>query len=214
MAKKLELKIKKNRAKKPLPPAVKAKAGTATSKKSKIQSPAISKTERKSPSKRKAAQKPPRNSKAKRPTPEEKLKILERRILVTDLRRSGASIRQIAKHLDCSTGTVFSDLEAGLALLDETLVKNTELLAAAELDRIDDWEFTIYPKFKGTKGYTPTIEELDRLLGKLIALQNQRDKYLRVTKPKEIKLTTKAELARALGLDEEELPDDGSSGKE
>ena len=155
----------------------------------------------------------PRKAFVTRPTAAEELVIKERQALVSDLRRTGATIRQISVHLkqkgfkNASPATVFADLEANLADIDAVRLKNTELLVTQELDKIDDWEFSFYADFKNG-GKTLTIDERLRIGNFFVTLQNQRDRLLRISKPQEIRILTDADFAKALGISQEQLPDD------
>lgn len=141
---------------------------------------------------------------ATRPTPKEKIEIGERRELVIDLSAAGCSIRQISKHLKqkgfrhFSPATVFADLEAELEARRQVRLKKTDLLVELELVKIDDWELTVSPSFKTTRdvniGYF------------LVTLQNQRDKYLNISKKQKSEIKANEALAKLLGVSVEEIP--------
>lgn len=148
-----------------------------------------------------------------RPTPEEELIIKQRQTLVSDLRRAGATIRQISEHLKnkgfehCSPATVFADLETNLTDINALRLTSTELLVTQELDKIDDWEFTVYSDFKNASRKV-SIDERIKIGNFLVALQNQRDKFLAISKTQKSDNNAKDALAALLGRSPEELPDD------
>lgn len=152
-----------------------------------------------------------------RPTPEEEIVIGERRELVVDLRKKGASIRQIAKLLKQrgfehhSIGTVYADLEAELAERAKRRLKKTDSLAALELEKIDNWEFAISTMLE-KEGVYPEIKIA--VVNSLIRVQNQRDKFERITKPVEIKINASEALAKLLGKRPEDFPSNESSSDE
>lgn len=146
-----------------------------------------------------------------RPTPEEEIIIGERRELVLDLRKKSASIRQIAKILKtrgfehCSVATVHADLEAELAERDKRRLKKTDSLVTLELEKIDNWEFSISPYLEQA-GVYPEIKIA--VVNSLIRVQNQRDKFENLTKAQKADNDWKSALAQFLEIDPEEIPDD------
>lgn len=200
MAKKTPAKAKKQ-LKKPASPAAN-KPKTAGKASIKAQNP------------KKTRQTKPRGSAhVTRPTPEEEIAIADRRDLVLALSRKGTSVRQISRHLKdkgfehCSPTTVHADLEFMLEDRARHRVTKTELLVEAELDKIDNWEFSISPLLERELSLYNNVDAKISVVNALIRLQNQRDRFLRISKPQKIELSVDEMLARLLELDVEELPD-------
>lgn len=178
---------------------------------------------KKSPAKKPSRKKKPARSKKEtaafitRPTPEEEIVIGERRELVVDLRKKGASIRQIAKLLKQrgfehhSIGTVHADLEAELAERAKRRLNKTDSLAALELEKLDNWEFAISPLLEQAGVYPEVKIAVVRALA---LVQNQRDKFERITKPVEIKINASEALAKLLGRKPEDFPSNVDSSDE
>lgn len=88
------------------------------------------------------------------------LVINERDAIMYDMRKSGASLRQIAKHFDVSESTA----HRGISRMQERIRDRMALDHAAEarldLDRMDDLLRSLYPLTKTSKMTTPDGEEV------------------------------------------------------
>jgi hypothetical protein len=104
----------------------------------------------------------------------DRLKIEQRRARVAANLAASLNYRQIASALGCSVGTVSSDVRALLADWRKTTLADAGEYAALELARIDRMFVALWPLAIGTGGKEPNLPAVDRI----IALQNQRAKYL------------------------------------
>lgn len=86
--------------------------------------------------------------------------ITERDAIMYDMRKSGATFRQIAKHFEVSEATA----HRGVTRMQERIRDRMALDHAAEarldLDRMDDLMRSLYPLTKSTKMKTPDGEEV------------------------------------------------------
>lgn len=103
-----------------------------------------------------------------------KLKVELRRGKVAANLAAGLNYRQISQALGVSTGTVSSDVRAILADLRRTTLADATQHAELELARIDRLFVALWPLAIGTGDKEPNLAAVDRI----IALQNQRAKYL------------------------------------
>lgn len=240
MAKKRETKAKKdaakpaNQRKKPAKNAIKKpKSATKSVKTEKIQSQPAKQTIKKetsSPEKK--------NPKITRPTPKEEAEILQRRNLVFDLRKAGASIRQISDLLKskgikgASVGQVQADWSYMLSLQYEEQRLTVEEYIEYEIGVIDDVQFSFYAEMKkrpeaaddivsgeeesvkkrrfrgGAFDREPTRREAAEIV---LSCVRERARLRNLYKPPKVKLDIDQELAKLLGVRPEELPDVDSS---
>lgn len=169
-------------------------------------SPAVLKVEAKSRLPKK--EKLPSNAKKKGRSFDEGIKIGDRRALVLEYRRMGASIRQISTlikdrgYKEYSPATIHEDLKVELDAARATRLEKAEHLIEMELAKLEDYELHIYPLFK--KQYT--AEDTARLLDSLLKLQNQRDKFLSISKREKSKVNAREALAKLMGVDPDRLP--------
>lgn len=182
------------------PAAEQIKAQVAKPKKAPAAKP--SKTSMVKPKKSKKAH-------ATRPTEAEIIEIQERRELILNLRKSGASIRQISDHLKQkgiehhSPATVHSDLQAELRELRERNRSLIEDIVELELERLDSLQFCLW---------AATIRKGDTFgVYAILAIMDRRADYLGLKKPRKIEIDTRTALAKLIGADPEELPNDGAA---
>jgi hypothetical protein len=142
---------------------------------------------------------------------------MERRYLVWDLRKSGASIRQIAEHLksrgmeNVSLGTVHSDLQFVLNLQHTDLELSVKDHIENEIAIVDDVQFSFYSVMRSQQ--MPLDARLDAGAMVLNCVK-ERSKLRNLYKPKEIKLNLDDELAKLIGWDPAELPESNVSEPE
>lgn len=147
-----------------------------------------------------------RNSHATRPTAAEKAKILERQTLTYHLRKH-YSVRKVVEHLkskgiETSVGTVQRDWEATLKMRREELEHNVTDWITLELDSLQDAQAQVEIRIRKF-GKAEDVKAL-------IAIQQQRDRYLNLSKAQQSENNVRSNLAALLGVPVEELPDVGS----
>jgi len=100
--------------------------------------------------------------------------IVERRAQALSFRKAGASYRTIAKRLDVSLETAYSDVQAELAALRATTEHDAEVIRDIELRRLDDY----------TLALTPAAQRGDmRAVDTLLRVLDRRAKYLGLDAP-------------------------------
>lgn len=155
--------------------------------------------------------------KKKRKTPSARqLEMFRRRERVLELREGGASIRQIAEHLNreaitngmktVTYQTVFNDLVAALEDLHENQRMKTKHLVQLQINKLDRLDLAHFSKLlavqdadsfeKWTRGFERIWKRYDSLLG--------------LHKPVKVELDPRQTLAKLLGRSPEELPNGDS----
>ena len=190
------------------------KAATVVPTKTKEKTPAPAKVSRKSvkkdSAKLKPKQKTPRKPHQTRPTRQEEAEIIERRYLVWDLFRAGASYRQISTHLidkgikTASVGTVFSDVQWCLDLQHEGVGLSVVQHIENEVAIVNDVQFNFYPIMQNKKNSFKMRKESSEVV---MGCVEKRAKLRNLYKAKQIKLSVDDELAKLLNIAAEELPD-------
>src|SRR5688572_29448051 len=74
--------------------------------------------------------------------------IAERRVLALELRKAGASYREVARQLGVDVHTAHADVGAELAALRETAVGEATELRALELERLDGMTSGLWPSIR------------------------------------------------------------------
>ena len=87
--------------------------------------------------------------------------IAERRVRAFELRKTGASYRQIAQALAVDTHTAWGDVAAELGTLRETAVGEATELRALELERLDGMTSGLWPQVR--TGSAPAVAALVRV---------------------------------------------------
>ena len=82
---------------------------------------------------------------ARRRGPGQQEVIAERRVLALELRKAGASYREVARQLGVDVHTAHADVGAELAALRETAVAEATELRALELERLDGMTSALWP---------------------------------------------------------------------
>jgi len=113
------------------------------------------------------------------PTSKQNLEAAERRNRVLDMRLLGASLRQIAKKVNCSHETVRLDLQRALRELHEEQTDKMEHLRGLELSRLDlAWQAIANKVLEGD------LAAIDRF----VKLSERRAKLLGMDEPTKISL--------------------------
>jgi hypothetical protein len=96
--------------------------------------------------------------------------IAERRVRALELRKAGASYREIAKALAVDTHTAWADVAAELVAIRDQTVEQAQELRALELERLDGMTAGLWPQVR--EGSPPAVsaavrvsERRARLLG-------------------------------------------------
>jgi outer membrane protein TolC len=106
--------------------------------------------------------------------------IAERRVKALDLRKAGATYRQIAKQCEVSVETAWGDVQAELRALRTLAQADAEELRELELRRLDDWTLSL----------TPRVREGDpRAAVALVRMQERRAKYTGIDAPERREVT-------------------------
>lgn len=153
---------------------------------------------------------PRKRKKANRPTRAEQTKILERRYLVWELYKAGASFRSISEHLNAkdfkaSVGTVHADLKFCLALQHNELELDVKDHIANEVAVLDEIRFTFFPIMKDSRKYT--LDERVAAGGQVFNTVKEKAKLLGLYKPPKMNVSIDDELAKILGIAPDLLPD-------
>lgn len=108
--------------------------------------------------------------------------IAERRVRALQYRLAGASYRKIAKELQVSVETAWSDVQAELRALRDIAVQDAEELRELELQRLDEW--TLHLTAKAREGDPRAIQTLVRI-------QERRARLTGIDAPERRELTGK-----------------------
>ncbi len=151
-----------------------------------------------------------RKAHATRPTPEEEVKINERRFLVWDLYKAGASYRAISEHLKAkgekhhSVGTVHSDLQFCLNLQHNELELDVKDHIENEVAVLRDVRLNFFPVMKDPKmPYDIRLNAGTMVINTVKEIARLRNLY----KPLKMMLSPDDELAKILGISPDQLPD-------
>lgn len=108
---------------------------------------------------------------APNPGKPERIGIAQRRQLALELRKGGASYRQIGEQLGTTHATAFRDVMACLAELAEKRLEETQRLRALELARLDDLLLALHTKAKnGNLGAVDRVLKVIELRARLTGL--------------------------------------------
>jgi len=118
--------------------------------------------------------------------------IAERRALEFEMRKAGATYRQIARELNVDVHTVHADVAAELAALRERTVEQAQELRVLELERLDGMTSGLWPQIQA--GSPPAVSAAVRV-------SERRSRLLGLDAP----VVTKSELTGSLGVYEERL---------
>ena len=88
------------------------------------------------------------------------------------------------------------------------LVAQDDLLVDLELEKLDSWEFALSPLLDRDLSVYNAIDAKVSLVNTLIRLQNQRDRFLNLSKREQADNNWKNALAQFAGINPEDLPDD------
>lgn len=141
---------------------------------------------------------------------EEKARIISRRHLVFELKKAGASYRQISEHLKAkniegaSVGQVHADYQFMLREASENLALSVEEYIEAEISLLDEIQFSFYQDIKRDSNLN--LPDRKDAAGVIIQCIRERAKLRNLYKPVKIQLDTDDELAKLLGISKEELP--------
>ena len=116
--------------------------------------------------------------------------VAERRVLALDLRKTGASYREIARHLGVDVHTAHADVGAELAALRETAAAEATELRALELERLDGMTSGLWPQVQ--KGSPPAVTAAVRV-------SERRSRLLGLDEP----TATRTEISGSLSVDAE-----------
>ena len=108
--------------------------------------------------------------------------IAERRVRALQYRLAGASYRKIAKELQVSVETAWSDVQAELRALREIAVHDAEELRELEMQRLDEWTLNLTPKARDGD---------PRAIGTLVRIQERRAKLTGLDAPDKVEHTGK-----------------------
>lgn len=143
---------------------------------------------------------------ATRPTAREKLEIAKRQELVVELFEGGASFRQIGEHLilnghkRTSKSTVERDLKDCLDRTIDATDLNTKHIRKIQVSRLTKLFLTFNQE---------ALKKKDPKAGELaLKYIKELDRYLNASKAQQSENDARAGLARLLGVNPEELPDD------
>ncbi|GEM_PF-5869264 len=136
--------------------------------------------------------------------------VMERRIRVIELRKVGMSIRAIARQLnaegyECSHITVHKDLWRSLNELNKfTPPDEAERMRCLELERLDDlWLAHWGVAVRGNIAAVLILVAISKLRCKLLGIGN--------VEPLKVKINTEEALAKLLGKEPENLPEEKSA---
>lgn len=118
--------------------------------------------------------------------------IAERRVRAFELRKRGATYRQIAQELHVDVHTIHGDVQAELASLRETATAEATQLRALELERLDAMTSGLWPHIK--TGNAPAVTAGVRV-------SERRSRLLGLDAP----VATKSEFTGSLGIHSEKL---------
>lgn len=88
--------------------------------------------------------------------------IAERRALAFSLRKAGATYRQIATHIGCSTATVYDDIAAELEDLRKHTIADVAAIRTLELERCDAVIAALWTKRADHKVATALMRVFER----------------------------------------------------
>jgi len=139
--------------------------------------------------------------------------IAERRVRAFDMRKRGATYREIAQELQADVHTIHGDIQAELASLRETAVAEATQLRALELERLDGMTSGLWPHVRA--GSPPAVtaavkvsERRARLLGLDAPVASRTEVSGSLSVDAQARYKAEAEELRCLDLDElEELAD-------
>jgi hypothetical protein len=149
----------------------------------------------------------PAKSKANRPTTQEKAQIVDRRILVFELVKSGVSYRKISEHLKekkikgHSIATISDDFNEELAnRRDHILGRNVEDYLVLALETSFDMLSSVVSRARkfGKKEDVDTVRNLWKDI----------DRYVQFSKAQKSELNANDALAKLLGIEPGDLPAD------
>jgi hypothetical protein len=118
--------------------------------------------------------------------------IAERRMRAFELRKAGASYREIAKQLDVDVHTIHGDLQAEMVAIHQQTAEQADELRALELARLDGMTSGLWPQVR--EGIAPAVSAAVRV-------SERRAKLLGLDAP----TTSKTEVTGSLGVYAERL---------
>lgn len=157
-----------------------------------------------------------RKSYVTRPTAQEKAEIAQRRKLAIQLSLSGASIRQISSQLiasgikSASPATICADLQEIFKEASKEVISDGSTLIQIELEKINNWEVqlnVLLQELTQGKMFTKDkVEDITKIINTLKTVQNQRDRFLALSKREKSKIDAREALAKLMGVNPEQLP--------
>ncbi len=107
------------------------------------------------------------------------LATLEKRTQVLELRRAGASLRDMERALGIDKNTAKRYLDEAMADLQAAQNEKAEATRAVELDRLERLHMALWPKAVGGKDVPPDYAAVDRL----VRISERRSKLLGLDAP-------------------------------